>query len=230
MAIPVLCDHGCQAIFEASGLVVKNKSTGHNILTGTRGTATGLWIVDLATQITIHNPSLVAADTATLTDNSAIASETMPERIQFLHAELGYPVLTIFIDATENVHYTSIPELTAARARKYLKQSSATIKGHLDITRKNVRSTRKCTTLIIFPGAAENPQDTHPLTSVDEHRNAMFANYFPITGQVYSDLPGPFLCELTRSMKYQMVVYDYNSNNIIFDPMKIRTSSEHTRA
>ena len=30
--IPVLCDHGCQAIFKASGPVIKNKSTGCNIL------------------------------------------------------------------------------------------------------------------------------------------------------------------------------------------------------
>ena len=40
----------------------------------------------------------------------------MPERIQFLHAALGYPVLKTFLDAIKNGHYTSIPELTAARA------------------------------------------------------------------------------------------------------------------
>ena len=118
---------------------------------------TGLWIVDLATQSMNHNPALAAADPATLTANSAIASKTMLERIQFLHAALGYPVLTTFIDAIDNSHYTSIPELTAACARKYLKHSAATIKGHLDMTRKNVRSTRKCTTPTILPGAAETP-------------------------------------------------------------------------
>ena len=131
LAIPVLCNHGCQAIFEASGLVIKNKTTGRTILTGTRDTATGLWIVDLATQSMSHNPALAAADPKNLTANSAIVSETMPERIQFLHAALVYPVLTTFIDVIENGHYTSILELSAARARNYLKQSEATIKGHL---------------------------------------------------------------------------------------------------
>ena len=63
----------------------------------------------------------------------------MPERIQFLHAALGYPVLKTFLDAIKNGHYTSIPELTAARAWKYLKQSEATIKVYLDMTLKNVR-------------------------------------------------------------------------------------------
>ena len=98
------------------------------------------------------------------------------------------------------------------------------------MTRKNVRSTRKCTTPTIFPGAAETPQDIHPLTPFDEQKKSMFADCFTITGQVYSDLPGPFLCASTSSMKYQMVVYEYDSNNIIVKPMKIRTAAEHTRA
>ena len=90
LAIPVLCDHGCQAIFEASGLGIKNKSTSRAILTGTRYMATGLCIVDLATQSMSHNPALEATDPTILTANSEIASETMPEDIQFLHAALGY--------------------------------------------------------------------------------------------------------------------------------------------
>ena len=143
LTITVLCDHSCQAIFEASGLVIKNKSTVCNVLTGTQDMATGLWIVDLATHSMTHNPELAVADPATLTANSEISSKTMPEHIQFLHAALGYPVLTTFIDAIENGHYTSITELTTACAQKYLKQSAATIKGHLEMTQKNAVSTRK---------------------------------------------------------------------------------------
>ena len=39
-----------------------------------------------------------------------------------------------------------------------------------------------------------------------------------------------FICASTSGMKYQMVVYDYDSNNILVEPMKSRTSAEHTRA
>ena len=196
-------------------------------------TATGLWIVNIAKQSMSQNSALTATEPETLTENSEIASETIPERIQFLHAALGYPVLTTFLDAIENGHYTSIPELTASRARKYLKQSADTIEGHLEITRNNVRLTRakkKCTTPIMFPGAAETPHDMHPLTPVVECSNAMFADRFPITGQLYSDLPGQFVCASTSGMKYQMVVYNYDSNNILVKPMKSRTAAEHTRA
>ena len=89
-----------------------------------------------------HKSALTAAYQENLTANSEIASEMIPERIQFQHAALVYPVLTTFLDVIDNGQYTSIPELTAARARKYLNQLAAMIKGNLDMTRKNVRSTR----------------------------------------------------------------------------------------
>ena len=79
-------------------------------------------------------------------------------------------------------------------------------------------------------GPAKNPQDIHPLTPVDERRNPMFADCFSITGQVYYDLPGPFLCASTSGMKCQMEVYDYDPNNILVKPMKSRTAAEHTVA
>ena len=135
----------------------------------------------------------------------------MPERLAFLHAALGYPVPATFENAIEQGRYTSIPELTSARVRKLLKPSAATIKGHLDMTRKNLRSNKpknKCITPISFPGAAETPQDMQPTKPGLERINAIYAECFHITGRVYSDLPGPFLCASTSGMKYQMVVYD----------------------
>ena len=70
----------------------------------------------------------------------------------------------------------------------------------------------------------------HLLTPVVERSNAIFSECFPITGQVYSDLPGPFVCASTSGMKYQMVVYDYDLKKILTRPMKICTSAEHMRS
>ena len=123
---------------------------------GIRDKLTGLWIVDLADQsnrsksalaVPIEktpqccssNSALTVSEPVTLTPNSEIARETIPERIQFLHAALGYPVLDTFCDAIEPTHYSSVPELTEARASKFLEPSAATIKGHMDMARKNVR-------------------------------------------------------------------------------------------
>ena len=96
LAIPVLCDHGCQDIFDADGLVVKNKSTGRTVIMGIREKATGLWLVDIADQSNRSNATLVVpteqppqccssnstlavAEPVTLTSNSSIDRETMPE-------------------------------------------------------------------------------------------------------------------------------------------------------
>ena len=89
---------------------------------------------------------------------------------------------------------------------------------------------KKCTTPISFPGAAETPQDMQPTKPGLERSNAVYAKCFHITGQVYSDLPGPFLCASTSGMKYQMVVYDYDSNNILVKSMMSRSAANHTRA
>ena len=51
LEIPLLFDHGCQAIFDADWLLVKNKSTGRTFLTGLRDKETRLWLVDLANHI-----------------------------------------------------------------------------------------------------------------------------------------------------------------------------------
>ena len=114
LAIPLLCDHGCQAIFEADWFLLKIKATGRTILTGRRDKETRLWQVDLANSIT------TVAQPSTLKANSALARETMPERLTFLHAALGYPVPATFENTIEQGHYNSIPELTSARFRKIL--------------------------------------------------------------------------------------------------------------
>ena len=91
---------------------------------------TRLWLVDL------KKSAPTVAQPISLKANSSLALETMPERLAFLHAALGYPVPATFEKAIEQGHYTSIPELTLARVRKILKPSAATIKGHLDMARK----------------------------------------------------------------------------------------------
>jgi hypothetical protein len=73
---------------------------------------------------------------------SAIAAETLGERIAFLHACAGSPALTTFRDAIQNGNYTTWPELSAQRVDKYLIAPAATIMGHLDQQRKDIRSTK----------------------------------------------------------------------------------------
>ena len=51
-----------------------------------------------------------------------------------------------------------------------------------------------------------------------------------ITGQIHSDLTGRFLIPLSRGYHYLLVVYDYDSNSILFTPMKSCKAEELLRA
>jgi hypothetical protein len=64
------------------------------------------------------------------------------QEIQYLHAAAGSPVPSTFIKAIKAGNFVTWPTLTAHNLRKYLEKSEATIKGNLNQTRKNMRSTR----------------------------------------------------------------------------------------
>jgi hypothetical protein len=121
-------------------------------------------------------------------------------------------------------YYTTWPELTAARVQKYLLASAATIKGHLDQQRKNLRSTKpqakpKSTKAFQFPGDNETSVDMIP--EVPEQRcNRVYVTCMPITGQIYSE--GQFIVTSTSGMSYIMVAHCYDSNAILAVPMARR--------
>ena len=52
----------------------------------------------------------------------------------------------------------------------------------------------------------------------------------PTTGQVHSDLTGRFPVQSSRGNKYLLVLYDYDSNAILVEPMKNRSDAEMLRA
>jgi hypothetical protein len=217
VSIGQLCDAGCIVIKKDDDL----------ILQGTRDPATGMWTADISHQPETPNVIQHVA-------MSAIAAETMGERIAFLHACAGSPALSTFKQAIAAGYYTTWPELTTARIDKYLITPAATIKGHLDQQRKNIKSTKpkakpKSTTPYVFPGPPETEQEQQP--SVPEERcNHVFLTCTEITGQIYSDQPGQFLVRSTSGMSYVMIAHCYDSNAILAIPMPNRTGPSLLKA
>ena len=106
------------------------------------------------------------------------------------------------------------------------------IKGHLDQQRKNIRSTkpkRSMATPKSLPGVDETEQDLHPAQH-QQRTNYVFADCHDITGQIFSDQPGRFLASSISGHQHIMVVYDYDSNSILAEPMKSRSGTEMRRA
>jgi hypothetical protein len=106
--------------------------------------------------------------------------------------------------------------------RKHLQHSEATSKGHLDQTRKNVRSTKTTDN--------NNEVDAIPVQEPNNAAtNCLFAT-IDDAGRIYTDQTGRFPVTSSQGNKYILVLYDYDSNAILTEPLKTRNGGEILRA
>ena len=66
--------------------------------------------------------------------------------IKWMHAVCGYPVKSAWLKAIAAGNFIGWPLLTVQNVKKYYPETSKTPKGHLNQTRKNVRSTKEMET------------------------------------------------------------------------------------
>ena len=64
------------------------------------------------------------------------------QSIKWIHAVCGYPVNSTWMKAIKAGNVMGWPLLTETNVKKYYPETKETPKGHLDQTRKNVRSTK----------------------------------------------------------------------------------------
>lgn len=203
VSIGLLCDAGCTALFSRDEVVIRTGAL--HVVTGPR-TSEGLWRLNLQPRAAAH------ANLATL------ATQTASDRIAFLHAAAGYPVVSTWLRAITQGFYTTWPGLTTQAVKRHLPKSTITALGHMDQHRANTRSTKT-------PPPSSSPNDAPARTEPNDRLHYVYADCQPITGQIYSDLPGRFLTPSSRGHNYLLVVYDYDSNAIIAEPMKNRQAA-----
>jgi len=124
ISVGPLCDSGCIAAFDQDKVVVMFDN--HVFLTGHRNHTTGMWQVQLPT------PHIATSKAATEdlpgpnilqhAAHAAVAAESMPDCIVFLHACAGSPAISSFCTAIHAAYYTTWPNLTSARVRQHLKE------------------------------------------------------------------------------------------------------------
>jgi hypothetical protein len=181
---------------------------------GEHDRTTGLWTVPLDdTEKTGESENKIETNEI----NNVYEISKVYDTIQYLHATAGSPVPSTFIKAIESGNFTTCPTLTAQHVKKYLKKSEATVKGHLNQTRKNVRSTRPKTNHVSEDAAKEF--EPH----ITKHTNVVYAAIHAIEGDTYTDLTGHFPTKSSQGYTYILVLYDYDSNNKQAEPMKNRS-------
>ena len=83
--------------------------------------------------------------------NSVYDLPSTEEAINWMHAVCGYLVKSTWIKAIKAGNYTGWMMLTERNAAKYYPETNKTPKGHLNQSRKNIRSTKPKRTLLEVP-------------------------------------------------------------------------------
>ena len=99
----------------------------------------------------------------------------------------------------------------------YLPRTEATIKGHIRQQYKGKQSTRMQQEVPIM--TQQSPPDIKT-----EQTHQLFLRVTECSSKIYRDQTGRFPITSSRGYKYIMVAYEYNSNNILAEPIKSRTS------
>ena len=99
------------------------------------------------------------------TANATVGQPFAAARVRFYHSALFSPALSTLQKAIDAGYLQSIPGLDASSLRRHPPQSEATIKGHLNAQRNNVRSTKKTYTTPhhIYNATLELPKRTHSI-------------------------------------------------------------------
>jgi hypothetical protein len=152
--------------------------------------------------------------------NHAHDNSNQKDLISYLHAACFSPVKSTWITAIKNGNFTSWPGLTEQAVEKHLYKSTSTTKGHLNQQRQNARITK-----------VKDPKVIVTEPDLDHGIKTQFVYAATIdAGQIYTNQTGRFPVVSSKGNKYIMILYDYDSNAILAQPIKYRTAPELSRA
>ncbi len=221
-----LCDDGCIVTLTKSTLqVIKNNEV---IMTGHRNFNDGLWDIPLQQdQCPPRPPKSTIRHSVNVIINH---HKTKSQLVKFLHAACFSPATSTFLRAFKNGNFITWPGLTEKLITKFLPTSEATIKGHLNQERKNQQSTKNPSSALPTTTSNENEEDEddffpqQDVPNVKTHDCCGIMLPFETTSTAYSDLTGRFPHQSSRGNQYLLVIYDYDSNAILVEPLKNRAA------
>jgi hypothetical protein len=220
----MLANHRCTTSFTRDAVIVT--LDGHIVLQGFRDRPTGLWTVPLGA-IPQTNPTTTTRPPTSQEPilfqaaNSAYHMKNKKDLATFYHAAAGYPVPSTWIQAIQAGNYATWPGLTDELISRNLPASIITSKGHMQQQRKNLRSTQP----------KPDPELAVEPTPKAEHKtHHVYAAITEASGRIDTDLTGRFPVTASTGNKYIFLLYDYDSNAIIIEPIRNRSNKEILRA
>ena len=146
--------------------------------------------------------------------------------IRYYHAAAGFPTQPTWSAAIKNQHCATWKGLMVAGVRRHFLESNETWKGHVRKVLSGLRSTKK------LPEIEQDGQLT--TKKVGPKTGTLFTKtynlYDNLERKMYKDRTGKLPVKLYRGMKYIMVLFGINSNGILVESMRNRTSGEMVKA
>ena len=202
ISVAKLCDDGCKVVFDKHKCQVFKDSK--IILDAIRNPIDGLW------DVVLQSPTPVASVNAITRKSQATY-----ELANWYHASLGFPALSTLERKKKNLH--SFPAMENINWKKH-PPSIHTAKGHLRQEHKNLQSTKQF------------DADLNP--SQEGRTNNIFAmvDDFHTASKAYTDLTGRFPFQSSRGNNYLFILYNYDANAILAEPIKDRSAATITKA
>eukprot|EP00804_Cyclotella_cryptica_P006123 CCRYP_010735-RA/>CCRYP_010735-RA protein AED:0.28 eAED:0.28 QI:0/0/0/1/1/1/2/0/432 len=162
-----------------------------------------------------HHHPIKCAKAALQNANNVYDLPSTKQAIKWLHATCGYPVKSTWIKVIKAGNFHGWPLLTAANVLNYYPETIKTPKGHLNQTRKNVRSTKP-----------KQPfEEPHTINS-RATKNAMSTP----RETIFTDQTGKFPVRSQNGHHYIMIMVEIDSSTILVEPIKNRKDAKLTRA
>jgi hypothetical protein len=138
-----------------------------------------------------------------------------------MHAVCRYPVKLTWLKAIKAGNYVGWPMLTERNVQKYYPEATDTAKGHLNQTRKHVRSTKE----------KPVPLETCDTLQLDGKKVCdVFTETHKVCKTMFSNQTGQFPTQSQQGNKYIMVMVEIDSSVILVEPMNSRKDAEMIRA
>jgi hypothetical protein len=209
LSVGVLTDHGCQVLFDKEQVTIFRGP--QVILKGRREANTCLWTINLTgppTDAPTFAPTaLTAAACADSLVHTALATTaTVANRVAFLHAAMFSPAISTWCAAIDAGRFITWPSLTSAQVRRHAPFSIPMLKGHMDQSRANQRSTKPAPPGFkqLPPPDEESDLDANPAPdSAPEGRSRyIYADCHSVTGQIFTDPTGRFVTASSSGNTY----------------------------
>jgi hypothetical protein len=170
-------------------------------------------------QLQLRRPSKQARK-ALRQANSVYDLPLTEQAIKWMHAVCGYPVKSTWLKAIKAGNYVGWPMLNECNVQKYYPETIKTAKGHLNQTRKKVRSTK----------AKTAPLETCDTSQLHGKKvQDVYTQTYMVCETMFSDQTGQFPMQSQQGNKYIMVMVEIDSNAILIEPMKSRKDEEMIR-